>query len=74
MRQRRTSIKADAKFPALRDDPSDPILFVGLKPEVRLRRIEGYEPIAQSRRKGGKPKDFFAMASLCTFMRVCEEP
>ena len=26
--------------PALRDFPSDPMQFVGRKPEVRLRRIE----------------------------------
>jgi hypothetical protein len=28
--------------PALRDSPSDLILLVGLKAEVRLRRIEGF--------------------------------
>ncbi|MDH3798760.1 MAG: hypothetical protein OES70_08970, partial [Desulfobacterales bacterium] len=28
--------------PALRDFPSDLILLVGHKPEVRLRRIEGF--------------------------------
>jgi len=39
------------RFPAWRDDPSDSNLFVGFKPEVRLRRIEGFEPGAQSRRK-----------------------
>jgi hypothetical protein len=32
-------IAAGPSFPALRDGPSDSILFVGLKPEVRLRRI-----------------------------------
>jgi hypothetical protein len=32
-------VAAGLSFPALRDDPPYPIPFVGLKPEVRLRRI-----------------------------------
>jgi hypothetical protein len=45
--QRRTRIAAGPNF----------------KPEVRLRRIEGFEPSAQSR-QGGRPKDFFEMTSI----------
>jgi len=45
--------------PRLRDDPSNPIFFVGLKPAIRLRRIEGFEPSAQSRRKSREAKKLF---------------
>jgi hypothetical protein len=41
----------------------------GRKPEVRLRRIEGFEPSAQSR-QGGRPKDFFEMSSIKTLKVV----
>jgi len=36
-------IAAGPSFPALRDSPSDLMLLVGRKPQVRLRRIEGFE-------------------------------
>jgi hypothetical protein len=42
-------IAAGPSFPAERDFPPDPIRFVGRKPEVRLRRIEGFEARHQQR-------------------------
>jgi len=32
------------RFPALRDGPSYPILLVGLKSPIRLRRTSGFDP------------------------------
>jgi hypothetical protein len=58
------NIEPTLNFPALRDFPSDFILFVGHNPEVRLRRIEGFE---RGSNKGIGPKDIFETASI----RVC---
>jgi len=50
---------ARPSFPALRDDPPILILYVGLSPQVRLRRIEGLEARTQSRRKRREAKKLF---------------
>jgi hypothetical protein len=52
-------IAAGPSFPAARDFPPDQILFVGRKPEVRLRRIED---LKRGTNKDIGPKDIFEMA------------
>jgi hypothetical protein len=42
-------IAVGPSFPAKRDFPPDQILFVSRKPEVRLRRIEGFKARRQQR-------------------------
>jgi hypothetical protein len=53
-------IAAEPSFPALLDSPSDLILLVGRKPEVRLRRIED---LKRGTNKDIGPKDIFEMVS-----------
>jgi hypothetical protein len=53
-------IAAELIFPALLDFPPDSIIFVGRRPEVRLRRIEDLK-IGTNKDIG--PKGIFEMAS-----------
>jgi hypothetical protein len=48
------------RLPAERDFPPDPIIFVGRKPQVRLRRIED---LKRGTNKDIGPNDIFEMAS-----------
>jgi hypothetical protein len=45
----------------MRDFPSDQILFVGRKPQVRLRRIEDLKQSPNPAEKGGRQKNIFKM-------------
>ena len=51
-------IAAGRSFPALRDFPFDLKVSVGRKPEVRLRRIEGFETRHQSRQRREAKRHF----------------